>query len=289
MVDETAEEASSRLTKSGLMISVKKSYGQHAWKPMPLDGQRKRILKQWILNSYVRTVVEASHQRLHCKRSKWNCPDISSFLAFPKHEDQGRYDWHFCEVVRVNNRAEMWVTVEYYDGEPREGLTLQEEERRIISYPEKRIAPSREGSAADWLVKSVKNKAAQDNLNHAKRGDEELSNTLQCKYLGVMQAADRDPLSAVFHGVEIAWSRFRNLKYILTESKVSKVSYYVCSKPQWYQFCYTFVSLGKWRRRWNANLTVLHLKCSRLSRADPSRKKPELLLLTKVMKARNRR
>ncbi len=68
----------------------------------------------------------------------------------------------------------------------------------------------------------MKKKAAQDNLNHAKLGEEELSNTLQFKYLGVMQAADGDPLAPVFHLVEIAWSRFINLKYILTASKVLK-------------------------------------------------------------------
>ncbi len=44
----------------------------------------------------------------------------------------------------------------------------------------------------------MKKEAAQDNLNHAKLGDEELSNTLQFKYLGVMQAADGDPLAPRF-------------------------------------------------------------------------------------------
>ncbi len=38
-----------------------------------------------------------------------------------------------------------------------------------------------EESAADRLVKSMKKKAAQDNLNHAKLEDEELSNTQQFK------------------------------------------------------------------------------------------------------------
>ncbi len=38
-----------------------------------------------------------------------------------------------------------------------------------------------------------------------------------------MQAADGDPLAPVCHPVEIAWSRFINLKYILTASKVSKI------------------------------------------------------------------
>ncbi len=35
------------------------------------------------------------------------------------------------------------------------------------------------------------------------------------KYLGVMQAADGNPLAPVFHRVEIAWSRFRNLISLL--------------------------------------------------------------------------
>ncbi len=79
-----------------------------------------------------------------------------------------------------------WSHLSYYDGEPREALKLHQEEWGIISYPEKRIVPSREGSAADRLVKSMKKEAAQDSLNHARLGDEELSNTLQFKYLGVM-------------------------------------------------------------------------------------------------------
>ncbi len=103
------------------------------------------------------------HDRLHCKRSKWNCPDISSVLAIRKPNDQGRYDWHLCNVVRVNNRAEMRVSVEYYDGEPREALKKHEEEWGIISCPEKRTAPSREVSAVDRLAKSMKKEAAQDN------------------------------------------------------------------------------------------------------------------------------
>ncbi len=103
-----------------------------------------------------------------------------------------------AKLFESNNRAEMRVSVEYYDGEPREALKLHQEEWGIISCPEKRIAPSRERSAVDRLVKSMKKEAAQDNLNHAKLGDEELSNTLQFKYLGVMQAADGDPLAPVF-------------------------------------------------------------------------------------------
>ncbi len=61
-----------------------------------------------------------------------------------------------------------------------------------------------------------------------------------------MQAADGDPLAPVFHRVEIAWSRFRNLRYILTASKVSKKSQTTSFfKPQWYQPCYTALNLGK--------------------------------------------
>ncbi len=73
----------------------------------------------------------------------------------------------------------MRVSVEYYDGEPREALKLHDEEWGIISCREKRTAPSREGSAEDSLVNSMKNEATLDNLNHEKLGDEELSNALQ--------------------------------------------------------------------------------------------------------------
>ncbi len=64
----------------------------------------------------------ATYLRLHCKRSKWNRPDISSVLAIRKRGDRARYDWHICKVVRVKNRAEMRVSVEYYDSELREAL-----------------------------------------------------------------------------------------------------------------------------------------------------------------------
>ncbi len=66
-----------------------------------------------------------------------NCPDISSVLAIRKHDHEGRYDRHLCKVIRVNNRAEMRVSVEYYDGAPREALKLHDEEWGIISCPEK--------------------------------------------------------------------------------------------------------------------------------------------------------
>ncbi len=126
-------------------------------------------IKEGTLNA-VNTV--AAHQRLQCKRSKRNCPDISSVLAIWKHGYQGIYDWHLCKVDGVNNRAEMRVLVEYYDGEPLRALKLHEEEWGIISCPEKRTAPSREWSAAYRFVKSMKQEATQDNLNHAKLGDE---------------------------------------------------------------------------------------------------------------------
>ncbi len=89
-----------------------------------------------------------THQRLHYKRSKRNCPDISSVLAIRKNDDQGRYDWHLWKVIRVNSKGEMRVSVEYYECEPREALNLHDEEWGIISCPEKRTAPSRERSAA---------------------------------------------------------------------------------------------------------------------------------------------
>ncbi len=51
----------------------------------------------------------------------------------------------------------MRVSVEYYDGEPREALKLHDEEWEIILQPEKRTDPSREGSAADRLVEVLLN------------------------------------------------------------------------------------------------------------------------------------
>ncbi len=118
------------------MTSVKKSYGQHVPKTNgigrtteeDIEAMNFKFICDDCSRSFPYRSSLATHQRLHCKRSKWNCPDISSVLAIRKHVDQGRYDWHLCKVVRVNNRAEMRVSVEYYDGEPREALKLHEEE-----------------------------------------------------------------------------------------------------------------------------------------------------------------
>ncbi len=195
------------------MISVQKNYGQYVLKPTGIWRTTEEDIEEMICKCICEECSRrfpywsslATHQRLHCKRIKRNCPDISSLLAIRKHDDQGRYHWHLYKVVRVNNRAEMRVSVEYYDGTTREALKWHEEKWGIISCRDKWTAPSRERSAADRLVKSMKKKAAQN--------------------------------------------------------------------P-----CDTAVSLGKRRRKWNANLTVLHLKCLRRSRAEPSRKKPEILL-----------
>ncbi len=60
---------------------------------------------------------------------------------------------------------------------------------------------SRAGSVADKLVKEAKRKAALEQLDNARLGDEDLSNTLQFKYLRVMQSGDGDPLTPVNHRI----------------------------------------------------------------------------------------
>ncbi len=58
----------------------------------------------------------------------------------------------------------------------------------------------------------AKRKATQENLEHVRLGEEDLSNTLHFKYLGVVQSEDGDPLVSVEHRIIIACSRFRDLK-----------------------------------------------------------------------------
>ncbi len=109
------------------------------------------------------------------------------------------------------------VSVEYYDGEPREALRLNDEQWGLLSYPE----PNTEGSAADRLVKALKKEEAQNQLSLVKLGDVELKNTMQFKYLGVLQAVDGDSLASACRRVEISRSRSNYLKHILTASKLS--------------------------------------------------------------------
>ncbi len=109
------------------------------------------------------------------------------------------------------DRKRTCVSVEYFDDEPREPLCLANEQWGVVSLPKPKVA-SRAGSLADKLVKEAKRKAAQEQLDNVRLGDEELSNTLQFKYLGVMQSGDGDPLTPVNHRITKAWTSFRNLK-----------------------------------------------------------------------------
>ncbi len=52
--------------------------------------------------------------------------------------------------------------------------------------------------------------------------DAELSNALHFKYLGVMTSSDGDSLVAVNHRIAIAWSRYADLKRLLTASRLPK-------------------------------------------------------------------
>ncbi len=88
-----------------------------------------------------------------------------------------------------------------------------------MSLPKPKVA-SRAGSVADKLVKEAKRKAAQEQLENVRLGDEDLSNTLQFKYLGVMQSGDGDSLTPVNHRITKAWTSFRNLKRVLTDTKL---------------------------------------------------------------------
>ncbi len=64
------------------------------------------------------------------------------------------------------------------------------------------------------------------------------------KYLGVLQSGDGDPLVPVNHRIEIAWSRYTNLKRILTSPglqrrlrirllKASMISPLLCGCESW--------------------------------------------------------
>ncbi len=89
----------------------------------------------------------------------------------------------------------MCVSVEYFDDEPREPLCLANEQWGIVALPQPKAA-SRAGSVADKLVKAAKRKAAQEQLDNVRLGEEDLSNTLHFKYLGVMQSGRRRPSSS---------------------------------------------------------------------------------------------
>ncbi len=134
------------------MISDEKTYGQKALETNRMGRTTEEVIEEmnfkFICEDCRRKLPYrsslATHQQLHCNRSKCNCPDISSVLAIRKHDDQGRYGWNLFKVVTVSTRAEMGFSVVYYDGEPTEALKLYEEEWGIISFAEKRTVPSRE-------------------------------------------------------------------------------------------------------------------------------------------------
>ncbi len=83
-------------------------------------------------------------------------------------------------------------------------------------------ALSRARSAVDMLVKDVKKKAEQEELEKVNLGDAELSNILHLKYLGVMQSIDGHSLIAVNHRTAISWSLYADLKRLLTASRLPK-------------------------------------------------------------------
>ncbi len=118
----------------------------------------------------------------------------------------------------------MRVSVEYFDDEPRESLQLTNEQWGIVKIHPHQDEPSRSCSVADRLVKQTKRKAAQERFERVKIGDEEISNVLHFKYLGVMQSGDGDPLVPVSHRIVLVWSRFGPLKRVHTEKKLSKKS-----------------------------------------------------------------
>ncbi len=107
--------------------------------------------------------------------------------------------------------------------------------RETNSFLERRIG-------GGYLVRSVKKEAAQDGVNHANLGDEELSNTLQFKYFGVIQAADGDLLAlsgmrgnrvVSFQKSDVHLDRIQGMKKSQTTSVPS------------YKPCCTALSLGK--------------------------------------------
>ncbi len=105
----------------------------------------------------------------------------------------------------------MCVSVEYFDDEPREPLCL--------ALPKPKLA-SRAGSVAHELVQEAKRKAAQEQLDNERLEDEDWSNTLQFKYLGVKQSGEGDPLTPVKKRITKSWNSFRNLKRVLTDTKL---------------------------------------------------------------------
>ncbi len=64
-----------------------------------------------------------------------------------------------------------------------------------------------------------KKKATQEELENVRLGKEDLPSTFQFKYLGVIQTRDGDPLGPVNYRIANAWSRFQDIRSVLTDAK----------------------------------------------------------------------
>ena len=245
LMDENATDASERLSKlsdganseGGLIIAIQKSFAQHIQKAQRVSRTTEEDVDTMDFKfkcdncdrKFPYPSSLATHRRLHCKprtptveQNPFPCPSSGTTIAIRKWDDLGRFDWHLCVVARINDRKRMRVSVEYFDDEPRESLHLTNEQWGIVKTHPHRDEASRSGSVADRLVKQTKRKAAQERFEQVKIGDEKLTNVLHFKYLGVMQSGDGDPLVPVTHRTMLAWSRFGQLKRVLTEKKLSK-------------------------------------------------------------------
>ncbi len=66
-----------------------------------------------------------------------------------------------------------------------------------------------------------KRAAAQVEFENITLGELDLNNVLHFKYLRVMQSGDGDPSVPVNHPFAVAWSRYRDLKRVLTDARLS--------------------------------------------------------------------
>ncbi len=90
----------------------------------------------------------------------------------------------------------------------------------LVALPQP-YATTRAGSITDKLVKEAKRKATPEHLEHARLGEEDLSNTLRSKYLGKVQSKDEDPshYRALYHKHLVPLSR---PKKVLNDTKLPK-------------------------------------------------------------------
>ncbi len=98
------------------------------------------------------------------------------------------------------------MSIEYFDGEEREPLCLDDED----SAPPQPPIPSWCGTAADTIVKHKKQVELQKELQNVNISTETLQNELDFNYLGTMQSGASDPMTPVAHHIEIA--KFRVLE-----------------------------------------------------------------------------